>query len=333
MPTDPSPWAFSTGAGTDPDPFDPRRYGKRVAELDSLLASSEDRFWDPANDAYLDLATPFDTKRTWIMPAAWFPELRSAVTDRLDEAQQIQLGNEVMRWMLSGILHGEQAALSVCAQLCGMARNPSVQAFLANQAREEARHVDAFTRYIGARWGSPYPVGDAFGGLIRHMTATDDAERKLLGIALVVEGFAMGVFASFRTYTGDPALAQMMQLLLRDEAPHHSAGSLWLDRAVPDWSDARHEEMTAWALKGFRAMRLNAISIRQRRAVYQPFGLDWRWVRDAVREARSAGWRTPPVEEETNPLTVLAHGLNRSGFLSATQRKSLDIWLGSANLD
>ena len=30
--------------------------------------------------------------------------------DRLDEGQQIKLGNEIMRWQVSNIIHGEQGA-------------------------------------------------------------------------------------------------------------------------------------------------------------------------------------------------------------------------------
>jgi len=86
-------------------------------------------------------------------------ELRSAVADRLDERQKIQLGNDVMHWSISNLLHGEQGALSLSASLCHILLDPGAQEYAANQAREEARHVAGFTRYIAKRWGDPLPVG------------------------------------------------------------------------------------------------------------------------------------------------------------------------------
>ena len=323
---------FSTFDPNDEvDLFDVRRYGDRAAEFEHLLATSHDRYWDPSDDSFLDLQQPFEVAREWLMPLEWFPEFRSAVADRLDEGQQVQLGNEIIRWMLSGILFGEQAALHVCAQLCVMFREPAVQEFQANQAREEARHVNAFARYINARWGEPYPVGDAFGSLLREVLAAADVERKLIGIGVLVEGFAMGAFANIQAHTKDPALGQMMKALLRDEASHHSAGTFWLDQALKTWPEDRRRTLAGWAARGFRALYLNLVSVRQRRAVYGQFGLEWQWVRDAVREMRGVDEPTPGLEEDTNPLSVLAQTLNRSGLLTPREQSRIDTWLGDAH--
>ena len=77
--------------------------------------------------------------------------------------QLVKLNNESFRFVLSQILHGEQAALSLSASLCHVLRDPGAQEYAANQTREEARHVAGFTRYIQARWGSPYKVGPTLG--------------------------------------------------------------------------------------------------------------------------------------------------------------------------
>lgn len=322
---------FSTFDPNDgADLFDVRRYSDRAAEFDHFLASSHDRYWDPADDRFLDLQQPFEVAHEWLMPREWFPELRSAVADRLDEEQQVRLGNEIIRWMLSGILHGEQAALHVCAQLCIMFKEPAVQEFLVNQAREEARHANAFARYINVRWGEPYPVGAAFGSLLREVLAAADVERKLIGVGVLVESFAMGAFANIQAHTKDPALGQMMKALLRDEASHHSAGAFWLDQALKTWPEDRRRTMAGWAARGFRALYLNLVSVHQRRAVYGQFGLEWQWVRDAVREMRGVDERTPGLEEDTNPLSVLAQTLDKSGLLTAQERSQFDTWLGDA---
>src|SRR6185312_13851265 len=120
----------------------------------------------------------FDLDRDSIMPLARFPELNCAATEHLDERQKIRLANQIQRWNLSNILHGEQGALSLSASLCDILLDPGAQEYAANQAREEARHVAAFGRYIKTRWGEPYPVGPVLGDLLRELVLSPVVYKK-----------------------------------------------------------------------------------------------------------------------------------------------------------
>ena len=116
--------------------------------FDAIISATHDHFWDPFDKNYIDFDQPFDMARMPIMPAETVIELRSAVADKLDEGQKIQLSNDVTHWSISNLLHGEQGALSLSASLCHVLLDPGAQEYAANQAREEARHVAAFSRYI-----------------------------------------------------------------------------------------------------------------------------------------------------------------------------------------
>ena len=97
------------------------RYDTRSDAFDGIIGATHDHFWDPFNPAYLDYATPFDVTKEYIMPPDRVPELQSAVGDRLD-GQKIRLANNITRCM-SGILHGEQGAMSLsarCATSCSI---------------------------------------------------------------------------------------------------------------------------------------------------------------------------------------------------------------------
>ena len=96
--------------------IDVDRYAKRSDAFDQIIAATHDHFWDPTDPAYLDFAMPFDLENDYIMPPSRVPELQSAVADKLDEGQQIRLANQVTRWTVSNILHGEQGALSLSAE-------------------------------------------------------------------------------------------------------------------------------------------------------------------------------------------------------------------------
>lgn len=292
-----------------------------AGELGRMVRSARGRAWNPAE---IDLRPR--TAGGGIMPEAWYPDLRTAAAAGLDPDRRARLGDAILHWLLSGILHGERAALTVCGQLVARFADPDAQAFAANQAGEEARHVEAFARYIALRWGAPRPPGDAFGGYLSGLVATPSVPRKVVGICILVEGFAMGALANIHAHTRDPALRTMLRHVMRDEAGHHGFGTLWAEQALPRLAPDARREAEGWARDGFRALALNLVSIRQRRAVFDGFGLDWTRVRDEVRQARRAR-RGDGLEDDINPLTALARSLDKLGLLSTGARDELGAWI------
>ena len=109
--------------------LDVERYGERTSAFDGIISATHDHFWDPMDPTYLDFsAHKFDLKEETIMPMDFSIELSCAVADRLDDGQKIHLANEVSRWTLSSLLHGEQGALSLSASLCHILRDPGALA-------------------------------------------------------------------------------------------------------------------------------------------------------------------------------------------------------------
>jgi hypothetical protein len=98
-----------------------------IQPIERERAITHDHFWDPFNPAYLDFAQPFDLARKPVVALERFPELNCAATDHLDEGRKIRLANEIQRWNLSNILHGEQGALSLSASLCDILLDPDFE--------------------------------------------------------------------------------------------------------------------------------------------------------------------------------------------------------------
>ena len=105
-----------------------------------------------------------DTK--YLMPLERIQELRRALLDRFDEGQRIKLGNEIIRWQISNVIHGEQGALNLSTSLANILLDAGAQEFATNQALEEARHVAEFSYHIKARWAAAYPVVVVLGDLL-----------------------------------------------------------------------------------------------------------------------------------------------------------------------
>ncbi len=308
------------------------RYGRRSDAFDAIIGATHDHFWDPYNPAYLDFAQPFDLDRDSIMPLERFPELNCAATEHLDECQKIRLANEIQRWNVSNILHGEQGALSLSASLCDILYDPGAQEYAANQTREEARHVAAFGRYIRVRWGTPYPVGDMLGAFLSDIVQSPLVYKKLVGMQILLEGLAMGAFANLHAHTRDPLLKRLVQLVMTDEAFHHKFGKIWADRTLPKLTSDEHERVEDWTAQVFETLLFNLSSLAQRAYIYKAFGLDPKVLRESVRESFTGG-RRRAMRESTNIFRVLVKTLFKAGIITDRTIHVYAAWLDTQALE
>jgi len=296
------------------------RYGTRSTAFDKIITATHDHFWDPLDPAYIDFSQPFDMENQALLPADIMVELQSAVADKLDEKQKIQLINMNTHWSLSSILHGEQGALGLSASLCHILVDPGAQEYAANQAREEARHVTAFTRYIQARWGKPAPVGPILGNLLSELVLAEEVYKKLVGMQMLVEGLAMGAFAMLHAKTFDPLLKRTTQLVMTDEAFHHKFGKIWADRTMPKLSEDEHNKVEDWALSCFQSLFFNLVSPDQKGWIYERLGLDPAWVQAAVLEAATDDLRRERMKDGTDIFRVLIKTLLNAGIITDRTR-------------
>jgi hypothetical protein len=309
------------------------RYGRRSDAFDAIISSTHDHFWDPLDKNYIDFDQPFDLTTTSIMPHDAIIELRcEAVTSRLDERQKVQLANDVTHWSISNLLHGEQGALSLSASLCHVLLDPGAQEYAANQAREEARHVAGFTRYIAKRWGDPLPVGKTIESVLKDLVSTPEVYKKIVGMQMLVEGLAMGAFATFNAKTNDPVLRRLVQLVMSDEAFHHRFGRLWASKTIKHLSDEEHKKVEDWAAQLFQMLLFNLINTEQKQAIYAKYGLDWEWVRDAVRESFGDEERRAQLRESTNIFRVLIKTLLHAGIITSRTAPLYAVWVDMEEL-
>lgn len=310
----------------------PERYSDRTDAFDAIISATHDHFWDPTDPAYLDFGQEFDLDNETLMPTRMVPELNCAVADRLDERQRIRLANQNTRFMLSNILHGEQGALSLSASLCHILRDPGAQEYAANQTREEARHVTAFAKYVERRWGTPLKAGNTLATLLQEIVVSPEVYKKLIGMQMLVEGLAMGAFATIHSMTHDPLLRRMVQMVMTDEAFHHKFGKIWAERTVPKLTEEEHEKVETWAADVFQHLLFNLINSEQKQEIYQEFGLEWQWVRAAVLEAFTDTDRRQMMTQSTNIFRVLIKTLLHAGIITDRTKPVYAAWVDMEEL-
>ena len=308
------------------------RYADRVDAFDSIISATVDHFWDPTDPRYIDFDQPFDMKNETILPREMIVETHCAVADKLDEGQMIRLSNESSRFMLSSILHGEQGALSLSSSLSMILRDPGAQEYAANQAREEARHVAGFSQYVAKRWGTPLKSGPTLANLLDEVVRAPEVYKKLVGMQMLIEGLAMGAFATIHSQTNDPLLRKLVQLVMTDESFHHKFGKIWADKTVPSLSEEEHEKVELWAAQCFQTLLFNLINAEQKQEIYKEFGLDWQWVRQAVMEAFGDKDRRESMTDNTNIFRVLIKTLLKAGIITDRTRSVYGQWVDMEEL-
>jgi hypothetical protein len=325
MPVDP---AYQTVPSDDfPAMLDTARYGRRSSHFEEIIARTEEHFWNPEDPDYIDFGAPWSADEP-ILPFSFIIESHTAVWDRLDERQRVDFTNESARWTISNLLHGEQGALSLSANLCDIFLDPGAQEYAANQVREEARHVHAFTKYVAARFdGAVFPVGDTIGTLLRDLVATPVVYKKIVGMQMLVEGIAMGAFTTLHKVARDPLLRRLCQLVMTDEAFHHRFGKIWAHATVPGLGAEEHAAVEDWALECFNLLLFNLVNAQQKRLIYPRFGLEWEWVRSAVLEAFTEADRRARLKEPTDAFRVLVKTLLKAGIVTERTRASYATWV------
>ncbi|PKQ06286.1 MAG: DUF3066 domain-containing protein [Alphaproteobacteria bacterium HGW-Alphaproteobacteria-12] len=298
------------------------RYGKRSTAFDKIISATHDHFWDPQDKKYVDFSAPFDMENEYLVDPDLFADLKTAVADKLDEKQKIKLVNLDTQWSLSSILHGEAGALALSASLCHILKDPGAQEYAANQTREEARHVAGFSNYIKARWGKPVGVGPALGNILTELVNSPLVWKKIVGMQMLVEGLAMGAFATFYKYGRDPLMVKLMQLTMTDEAFHHKFGKIWADRTIPNLNAEQRNAIEDWAWEVFQVLLFNLGSPEQKKHIYVAVGLDWEWVQGAFMEAMTDANIREEMQESTNIFRVLIKTLLKAGII--TNRTSMN---------
>lgn len=310
----------------------PDRYGARSGAFDRIIAASHDHYWDPLDPRYIDFAQPFDLTKDYLVDPDFNTDLKTAIGGKLDEAGKIKLVNLDVLWTMSSILHGEQGTLSLSASLCHILRDPGAQEYAANQTREEARHVTAFTQYVKARWGQPMPAGPALAGLLTEMVNSPLVWKKIVGMQMLIEGLAMGAFAMLYQHGRDPVLRRLCQLVMTDEAFHHKFGKIWAARTIPHLSQEEHALIEDWAAQVFTVLLFNLASPNQKAPIYQAVGLDPEWCQAAFMEAITDSFIRQQLSKSANVFRVLVKTLLNAGIITDRTRGVYAAYLDMAEL-
>ncbi|MFQ5352584.1 MAG: ferritin-like domain-containing protein [Candidatus Binatia bacterium] len=304
-----------------------QRYLSRSQEFETIIARTNEHFWDPQDADYIDYQCAAPCEQP-LIPFEQIPERHSAIWDKLDEAGRLRFTNESLRMRISGVLHGEQGALSLSTGLADMFVDPGAQEYACNQAREEARHVHAFTLYLEARFdGNVMNPSPTLGRVLRGLVASEVIYEKVIGMQMLIEGLAMGIFTSMYQGANDPLLRRLSQLVMTDEAFHHKFGQIWARENVVGIDEELRNLLEDYCHTMFDDLLMNLVSPEQKVELYRSCGIDPGFAIAAMKEAISDDARRDWMRSGSNIFRTLIKTLWSAGLISERTRSHYDVWV------
>ena len=229
-------------------------YGSEVAELRQLYEKGKTAQWNATTD--LDWDVPV-TREDWVIkPEA---SLLANVCKLMgkDEATQKAAAYDELNYLLSQLLHGEQAALQLCGQLTNVCDKMDQKFYAASQTIDEARHVEVISRFLSQKMGTIYPVSPVLKLLLDMLLEAEGMQKKLLGMQTLFEGTAVGIMDMLRADSCNTLFSEMLRRVEQDESRHAAFGVLQMRRIVREADTEQMNEMEDWSFSILEALNAN----------------------------------------------------------------------------
>ena len=172
-------------------------------------------------------------------------------------------------WLISQFMHGEQGALVATAKICAAAESIDDKYYAAAQVADEARHVEAYQRYLD-KIEITYPVSTPLHALLEQVMGHRYVDMTFLGMQILVEGVALAAFSLGGAMLANPLIASITELVRRDEARHVAFGVLSLSGTYDEMDRVDLSEREDFVLEACALMRDRFMPVQ----VWEHFDVD-----------------------------------------------------------
>jgi hypothetical protein len=162
---------------------------------------------------------------------------------------------EVQAWTVSQFLHGEQAATVASARLAELLPDIDAKYCAVSQAGDEARHTEAFSRYVASQVSDPYPLSPALRDLFTDALRSSSWDVTALAIQCLVEPIALAGFRMADSTLHDDLARRIVARIAQDEARHVSFGVLLLKDTLPELTAAERTDREEFVLESVSLLR------------------------------------------------------------------------------
>ncbi len=227
-----------------------RDYAVHAPDMRRLYENAKRDQWNAAVD--VDWSAPVDLD-AGVFADGLIDGYGSPLWDRLDSAARRRLNLEFSCWRLSQFLHGEEGAMLACSQLVDMVPANDAKFFQSTQVLDEARHTEVLSRYLNEKCGGRiYPIADNLRILFDHLLGEGKWFIKTVGLQLIAETFAVGMFRMLAETAQDPLLRSICQRIVADESRHMGFSVLGLPDVIRELDGAEMRELEQFTIEACR---------------------------------------------------------------------------------
>ena len=292
-------------------------YGSEVSELRALYEKGKKNQWNAETD--LDWETPVSRDEWVLKPEGSLMAQACALTGK-DEATQKAAAFDELNYLLSQLLHGEQAALQLCGQLTNVCDKMDQKWYAASQVIDEARHIEVFSKFLDRKMDGIHPIGATLKVLLDELLSAEGPQKKTLGMQTLFEGTAVGIMDVFRAQSANPFLTEMITRVEQDESRHAAFGVLTMRRVVKEATEEELATMEDWAFN-----ILETLNAGQQLDMLRLFGPKY----DIDPEAMTAAFLAMPEFAELNSqmfMHTVVPNLQRLGLITdRTRERWMDV--------
>ena len=222
------------------------------AELTKLYAKAKRSQWNATTDIDWSIGVdPLDTGGL----ASYLPMIATDSFARFDMHEQAEAARQFNAWITSQFLHGEQGAMLATAKLVQEVPWNEAKYYGATQVLDEARHVEAYARYLDEKLELTYPVNDNLRQLLELVVADSRWDVTYLGMQIIVEGIALAAFGLIHQFSTEPLIKQITRYVMADEARHVAFGTLSLTGVYDEMTAAELNDREDFVVEAAWLMR------------------------------------------------------------------------------
>lgn len=248
----PSPYSWEV-----PNSCDTRftwEYDEGRARLLSLYQKGKDKQWDA--ESRIDWSIEVDPNNPIGIPDEFHPLFGSPVWESADEKRRAEFRQHNQAWNLSQFMHGEQGAMVCAAKIVEVVPDMDAKFYAATQTMDEARHVEAFAKFLQDKVGLVYPINTNLSALLKDTLTDSRWDMPYLGMQVLIEGLALAAFGTMRDIAAQGSLAkQLLAYVMQDEARHVAFGRISLKDYYANISDKERSEREDFVVEACYLMR------------------------------------------------------------------------------
>ena len=229
-------------------------YDEGRARLLSLYQKGKDKQWDA--ESRIDWSLDVDPTNPIGVPDEFHPLFGSPAWESADEKRRAEMRQHNQAWNLSQFLHGEQGALVCAAKIVEVVPDMDAKFYAATQTMDEARHVEAFSKFLQEKVGLVYPINTNLSALLKDTLTDSRWDMPYLGMQVLIEGLALAAFGVQRDIAPEGSLAkQLLAYVMQDEARHVAFGRISLKDYYAALTDAERDEREEFVVDACYLMR------------------------------------------------------------------------------